>query len=84
MKKILALGVAATLFVASCGETDNNKILVFELLVDFFELLILWRQPALGSGIDNQHFFAFEACKIEFFALECRNLKIVYAFHVLV
>ena len=60
--------IAARLLVRElvARETDDDKSLVFVLLVKCLQTIVLWRETALGSGVHNHQDLAFILGKINF------------------
>src|SRR5690625_4507650 len=51
-------------------KTDNYKILIFVVLVEFFQVFILTGITTFRSSIDNQDFFALQIGKIKIIAFD--------------
>ena len=62
-------------------EAENDQSLLFVLLIEGLQAVVLRGETALGCGIDNHQDFAFKLCEVHFFALVGEGLEFVNFCH---
>ena len=62
-------------------ETENHEALVFVFLVQLFQTVVLRRETALGSSIDDENNLPFIVSKVHFFASVGEGGKIINGCH---